>query len=396
MNAYLRKDYRKNITLIVVACMTVMCYMQCSPKLSPVVSSVPNTTPRSDSNKGLKDYFKNDFLVGVAVGSRSIRTDSALIIKEFNSVTAENDMKVGVIHPTEGTYNWKNADDIVAFAERNKIKIRGHNLLWHTQNAEWMFIGPDGKQASKELVLKRLKEHIFTVMNRYKGKIYSWDVVNEAIDDSQDPTVMYRKTKWLELFDGPDYIDSAFKFAHEADPNAKLYYNEFNSEREVKREKIFKLIKKLKDSGVPIDGVGFQAHWSLDYPTATQLRTALDQIVSLGLEIQITELDLTIHPRPLGAPAPTTQPVDPGYTPELEARQVAKYKEVFDILRAYKKNIKAVTFWNVTDRGSWLDSRGGGSAGDARPATPMLLKAYPLLFDVNGRRKKAYWAVVNK
>src|SRR5215216_1422261 len=116
MNKYLPEDYRKNIALIAVACITVMCYMQCSPKLSPVVSSVPNTTPQADLSKGLKDYFKDDFLVGVAVGSRSIRTDSALIIKEFNSVTAENDMKVGVIHPTEGTYNWKNADDIVAFA----------------------------------------------------------------------------------------------------------------------------------------------------------------------------------------------------------------------------------------------------------------------------------------
>lgn len=395
MSNYLPENYGKNIVLIAAACALGMCCIQCSPKLSPTVSSVPNTTPQADLSKGLKDYFKTDFLVGVAVGSRSIRTDSALIIKEFNSVTAENDMKVGVIHPTEGTYNWKNADDIVAFAERNKIKIRGHNLLWHTQNAEWMFVGPDGKQASKELVLKRLKDHIFTVMNRYKGKIYSWDVVNEAIDDSQDPAVMYRKTKWLEIFNGPEFIDAAFRFAHEADPKAKLYYNEFNNEREVKREKIFKLLKRMKADGVPIDGVGFQAHWSLDYPTTNQLRTALDQIASLGLEIQITELDLTTHPRPLGAPAPTTPPADPGYTPESEARQVAKYKEIFDVLRGYKKNIKAITFWNVTDRGSWLDSRGGGSAGDAKPATPMILKAYPLLFDVNGQRKKAYWAVVN-
>ena len=205
----MKKYFRKDIALVAAAFAIVFCYMQCSPKLSPTVSAVPNTTPQADLSKGLKDYFKDDFLVGVAVGSRSIRTDSALIIKEFNSVTAENDMKVGIIHPTEGTYNWKNADDIVAFAERHKINIRGHNLLWHTQNAEWMFVGPDGKQASKELVLKRLKEHIYTVMNRYKGKIYAWDVVNEAIDDSQDPTVMYRKTKWLEIFDGPEYIDAA-------------------------------------------------------------------------------------------------------------------------------------------------------------------------------------------
>jgi endo-1,4-beta-xylanase len=395
MNKYFLKYCGRDIVLIATAFATVSICTQCTPKLTATTSSVPNTTPQADMSKGLKDYFKNDFLVGVAVGSRSIRQDSALIIREFNSLTAENDMKSGVIHPTEATYNWKNADDIVAFANRNKIKIRGHNLLWHTQAAEWMFVGPDGKQASKQLVLKRLKDHIFTVMNRYKGKIYAWDVVNEAIDDSQDSTVMYRKTKWLEIFNGPDFIDAAFRFAHEADPAAKLYYNEFNNERPVKREKIFKLMKRLKANGVPIDGVGFQAHWSLDYPTGTQLRTALNQIVSLGLDVQFTEVDITIHPRLLGDPAPVTQPVDPGYTPELEARQIAQYKAVFDIMREYKKNISAVTFWNVTDRTSWLDSRGGGSAGDLKPATPMILKAYPLLFDVNGQRKKAYWAVVN-
>lgn len=395
MNNFLKNCHRGSAVFIIAT--AIICfYVQCTPKLAPNASAVPNTNPQADLTKGLKDYFKDEFLVGVAVGSRSIRQDSVLITREFNSVTAENDMKMGVIHPKEDTYNWKNADDIVAFAERNKINIRGHNLLWHTQTADWMFVGPDGKQVSKELLLKRLREHVFAVAGRYKGKIYAWDVVNEAIDDSQDSTIMYRKTKWLEIFGGPEFIDAAFRFAHEADPKAKLYYNEFNNERPVKREKIFKLLKRLKANGVPIDGVGFQAHWSLDYPTATQLRTAINQVVSLGLDVQITELDITIHPRTLGAPAPLTQPVDPGYAPELETRQVAKYKEVFDILRQYKKNISAVTFWNVTDRTSWLDSRGGGSAGDLKPATPMILKAYPLLFDVNGQRKKAYWAVVNK
>ena len=394
MKKYTLNNCRRHIATV-IAVATLSTFVQCTSKQTATVSSVPNTTPQADLSKGLKDYFKDDFLMGVAVGSRSIRTDSALILREFNSLTAENDMKVGVIHPEENRWNWKNADDIVAFAERHKIKIRGHNLLWHKQGAEWMFTGPDGKPASKELLLQRLKTHIFTVMNRYKGKFYAWDVVNEAIEEGPDPNKMYRDTKWLEIFKGPEYIEAAFRFAHEADPSAKLYYNEFNSERPDKREKIFKLLKKLKADKVPIDGVGFQAHWTVGRPSADQIRTALDQVVSLGLDIQFTELDITVHAKPAEI-IPGKPLLDPGYTPEAEANQITKYKMVFDIFRQYKKHINSVTFWNVSDRGSWLDGRAGGSAGDPIPNPPVTLKAYPLLFDVSGQRKKAYWAVVNK
>ena len=245
MKTLLLKTCRRDITLIATAFVIVLSYTQCTSKQSSV-SSVPNTTPQADLNKGLKDYFKKDFLIGVAVARRSINEDSALIIKEFNSVTAENDMKVGVLHPAENTWNWKNADDIVAFAERHKLGIRGHNLLWHTQDAKWMYTGTDGKPASKELVLQRLKDHIFTVMNRYKGKMYAWDVVNEAVDDSQDSTIIYRtNSPWWNLFKSPEFIEAAFRYAHEADPKAKLYYNDYNSERPAKREKIFKLLKNI-------------------------------------------------------------------------------------------------------------------------------------------------------
>ena len=406
MKTLLLKTCRRDITLIATAFVIVLSYTQCTSKQSSV-SSVPNTTPQADLNKGLKDYFKKDFLIGVAVARRSINEDSALIIKEFNSVTAENDMKVGVLHPAENTWNWKNADDIVAFAERHKLGIRGHNLLWHTQDAKWMYTGTDGKPASKELVLQRLKDHIFTVMNRYKGKMYAWDVVNEAVDDSQDSTIIYRtNSPWWNLFKSPEFIEAAFRYAHEADPKAKLYYNDYNSERPAKREKIFKLLKNLKDKGVPIDGVGFQAHWKLNDPTPEQLRTALDQVISLGLDVQFTELDITVRlpqPRPAGAPAggppvAATPPADPGFTPELEAKQIAQYKMTFDIMKQYRKHISSVTFWNVTDKSSWLDGRGGGLAGgaSATQGPRVVLKAFPLLFDVNGQRKKVYWAVVNK
>ncbi|OCX53008.1 1,4-beta-xylanase [Mucilaginibacter sp. PPCGB 2223] len=358
----------------------------------------------SDSGigKGLKDYYKAYFPIGVAVSTASLHgVDSALIVKEFNSVTPENDMKMGPLHPSEDVYNWKNADDIVNFAVAHHIKIRGHNLCWHAQEANWMFTGPDGKQVSKELLLKRLKDHIFAVAGRYKGKIYAWDVVNEAVDDSNDTTQVYRKSNWYTICNGPEFIEAAFRYAHEADPGAKLYYNDYNSEHPIKREKIYKLLKRLVDNHVPIDGVGMQAHWKLNDPSPEELRKALDEFTSLGLKIQITELDITIRmPRPRPAPGsiPAAQVPDSGYTPQAEARQVAQYKMAFDIFREYRKSITSVTFWNVSDRYSWLDARGGGLAGGAAASNNgprVIRKAYPLLFDENRQRKKAYQAVID-
>lgn len=182
---------------------------------------------RDTLGKGLKDYYKNYFPIGVAVSTTALRgPDSALIVREFNSITPENDMKMGLIHPSEDVYNWKNADAIVNFGLTHHIRIRGHNLCWHNQEANWMFIGPDGKTVTKELLLRRLRDHIFAVAGRYKGKIYAWDVVNEAVDDSSDSTQVYRKSNWYNICHGPDFIAAAFRYAHQADPNAQLYYND--------------------------------------------------------------------------------------------------------------------------------------------------------------------------
>ena len=314
-------------------------------------------------------------------------------------------MKMGPIHPSENVYNWKNADEIVDFATSHHIKIRGHNLCWHNQEAAWMFKGPNGEPVTKELLLQRLKNHIFTVAGRYKGKIYAWDVVNEAVDDGDDTTQIYRKSNWYKICNGPDFIEAAFRYAHEADPDAGLYYNDYNSEHPVKREKIYKLLKKLIEDHVPIDGVGMQAHWKLNDPSPYDLRKALDEVTSLGLKVQFTEMDITIR-LPKSTPAPGTAPAaggamptpEAGYTPEVEAKQIAQYKMAFDIFRQYRHFITNVTFWNVSDRSSWLDWRGGGLTGGAAAGvnTPReVRKAYPLLFDENRQRKKAYWAVVN-
>lgn len=370
---------------------------------SGVLFSTVTFSSAQNQQKGLKDYYKNYFPIGVAVNMPALKgTDSALIVHEFNSITPENDMKMGPIHPQENVYNWKNADAIVDFAVKHHIKIRGHNLLWHNQAPSWMFKNADGTQVSKDVLLKRLKDHITTVVNHYKGKIYAWDVVNEAIDD--DSTKFMRNSLWYQIC-GDNFIPKAFEYAHAADPKAALYYNDYNSEHPAKREHIYKLLKSLVDAKVPITGVGLQGHWKLNDPSPELLRKALDEYSSLGLKIQITELDITIRmPRPRPAPgtvANTTPPApipDAGFTPEMEQKQAEQYKMVFDIFREYKNVITSVTFWNLSDRYSWLDFRGGGLAGGAaagETTNRTIRKAYPLLFDESLQRKKAYWSVVN-
>lgn len=331
--------------------------------------------------RGLKDYYKNYFSVGVAVGKRNLNGEEAVLIKRhFNSITAENDMKMEMLQPIEGKFNWATSDSILNFAIKNNIKVRGHNLCWHEQAPAWFFVGKDGKEVSKTVLLQRLKTHIDTVVGRYKGKIYAWDVVNEAIDD--DSTKYLRNSKWYQIC-GEDFIIKAFEYAHAADPNAKLYYNDYNTERPEKRERIYKLLKSLKDKGVPIDGVGLQAHWSIEEPTEKELVTAIERYSSLGLNIQFTELDISIYPWEKNKRAKRPGESD-AYTSELEARQIEKYKMVFDVFRRYKNVITNITFWNISDRRTWLDSY---------PVEGR--KNYPLLFDTQLKPKKAYWEVVN-
>jgi len=329
--------------------------------------------------RGLKDYYKNYFPIGVAVSPRSLKTDeAALILQEFNSLTPENAMKMGPIHPEENRYYWRDADSIVAFAQAHGLRVRGHNLCWHQQTPAWLFKDSLGNQVSKEVLLGRLKDHITTVVNRYKGKIYAWDVVNEAIDD--DSTKFLRNSLWYQIC-GDDFIAKAFEYAHAADPNAQLFYNDYNTERPEKRERVYKLLQQLVKAGVPINGVGLQAHWSIYEPTADELKKAITQFSSLGLKIQFTELDISVYPW-----EKNRRDKRPGenddYTPALEQTQAEQYKKVFALFRQYKNVITGVTFWNISDRNTWLN-------GYPVPGR----KNYPLLFDRDLKPKKAYWEV---
>ncbi|MGI4751516.1 MAG: endo-1,4-beta-xylanase [Janthinobacterium lividum] len=331
--------------------------------------------------KGLKDYYKNYFPIGVAVSTRSLQgKESELILTQFNSLTPENSMKMGPIHPEENRYFWRDADSIVNFAQAHHLKVRGHNLCWHEQTPKWLFKDANGNEVTKEVLLQRLKEHITTVVNRYKGKIYAWDVVNEAISD--DPSEFLRNSMWYKIC-GEDFIFKAFEYAHEADPKAVLFYNDYNTERPEKRERIYKLLKKLVDAKIPINAVGLQAHWSLVEPSQQELIETINRFSSLGLKVQITELDVSVYPW-----EKDRRSLRPGesdaFTSEAEQKQLNKYAEVFKIFRDYKSVISGVTFWNVSDHYSWLDEY---------PVAGR--KNYPLLFNQNYQPKKAYWSVVN-
>ncbi|WDF56159.1 endo-1,4-beta-xylanase [Mucilaginibacter sp. KACC 22063] len=335
-----------------------------------------------DTTKGLKDYYKKYFPIGVAVSPRVLKDpqQSALIIKQFNSLTPENAMKMGYIHPAENYYNWKDADSIVAFAQAHGMRVRGHNLCWHQQTARWMFYDKSGQLVSKDVLLQRLKDHIFKVVGRYKGKIYAWDVVNEAIDD--DSTKFLRNSLWYQIC-GEDFVYKAFEYAHEADPKAVLFYNDYNTERPEKRARIYRLLKKLKDAHIPVNGIGLQAHWSLYEPSRNELETTIQQFASLGLQVQITELDISVYHW-----EKNDRQLKPGedtsYSPERMQKQSDKYQMVFEVFRKYRKNITGVTFWNVSDKYTWLDNY---------PVAGR--KNYPLLFDQQLKPKPAYWKVVN-
>jgi endo-1,4-beta-xylanase len=339
------------------------------------------STRKEEQEKGLKDYYADYFNMGVAVSPRALSTDEAgLIIREFNSLTAENAMKMGPIHPKEGEYFWQHADSIVAFAQGNNMKMRGHTLCWHNQTPGWLFIDADSNAVSKEVLLQRLKDHITAVVSRYKGKIYAWDVVNEAISDK--PGEFYRDSQWYKIC-GEEYIAKAFEYAHAADPDALLFYNDYNEINPLKREKIFKLVTDLKNAGVPIHGVGLQGHWAISEPSREQLDSTLTRFAASGLQLQITELDVSVYPKEHGRRERKPEDNNAAFTPEKEQQQLEAYAMYFDLFRKHKDAVKSVTFWNISDRHSWLDDFPVQNRKD-----------YPLLFDKDLKPKKAYREVV--
>lgn len=338
------------------------------------------TALEDTSEMGLKDYYEDYFPMGVAVAPNSIKGESAeLIKKEYNSITPENVMKMGPIHPEKDKFYWEDADALAEFARENNLMMRGHALVWHQQTGGWIFENENGEKVSKEELLKRMKNHIDSVVPRYSDIIYAWDVVNEAVAD--DSTKVYRESEWLEIA-GKDFLVKAFEYTREADPDVKLFYNDYNAIIPEKRDRIIELLKFLQENDAPIDGVGIQAHWSIYGPSEEELREALDLYSELGLEIQITELDVSLYPWEKERRELKEGESDE-FTPELQQKQIEAYDMFFKVFRDYEDVITGVTFWNISDRYSWLDTY---------PVEGR--KNYPLLFDENFERKKAYERVV--
>jgi endo-1,4-beta-xylanase len=334
----------------------------------------------SAQEKGLKDHYAKFFPMGAAVTPQNLRgPDSLLLATHFNSITAENAMKMGPIHPREHQYNWAPADAIVQFAMDHKMKMRGHTLCWHTQAPAWLFRdSATGQQVTKAILLQRLKDHITEVVTRYKGKIYAWDVVNEVIADD---TAFYRKSLWYQIC-GEEFITRAFEYAHAADPKALLFYNDYDTENPEKREKIYTMLKKMLAAKVPIHGVGLQGHWNIYDSLAKELPASIEKFSSLGLKVQVTELDISVYKGESGRRQKRSDETDT-FTPEQEQKQVEQYKIVFDVFRKYRSKLTGITFWNVSDRRSWLDNF---------PVAGR--KNYPLLFDRENKPKRAYFEVV--
>ena len=337
----------------------------------------------ASSAQSLKDAYKDYFTIGVAVNkfNVSIPEQMELVKKEFNSITAENDMKVGQLHPKEGVWNWGPADSIADFCRKNGIKLRGHNLCWHAQFADWMFYDKKGKPVKKEVFYQRLRDHIHTVVNRYKDIVYCWDVVNEAMADQAfswpgHEANPYRESTLYKLC-GDEFIAKAFEFAHEADPNALLFYNDYNECDPGKRDRIYNMVKKMIDAGVPIHGIGMQGHYNIYGPSEENIDAAITKYAQLVKHIHVTELDLRTNTEQGGQLRFSRGEATP-QAPYIATLQEDQYNRIFRIFRKHKDVIDNVTFWNLGDRDSWLG-----------------VNNHPLVFDENYKPKRSYHILCN-
>lgn len=341
-----------------------------------------------NEKQGLKTVFADDFLIGAAINANQILEKDAkalpLLPQEFNSITPENIMKCEIIHPEWDKYNFDLADKIVALGDKNDMFTVGHTLVWHSQLSPFV-----NKIKSKDSLALFLENHINTIGNRYDGKIDAWDVVNEALNE--DGTM--RKSIFLNLL-GDDFVTEAFRLAQKATPNSELYYNDYNIEQPKKRAGAIALIKKIQASGVRIDGVGIQGHWSIKGLPLEDIENSILEYSALGIKVMFTEVDITVLPNPWdlkGADvnqnfegSPMMNPYPDALPDSVQVALADEYGKLFNLFLKHKDKISRVTFWGVSDANSWLN--GWPIRGRTN---------YPLLFDRNYLPKPAYDKVVS-
>lgn len=365
--------------------------------------------------KPLKELFGKDFLIGSTLGGglggqplyRNDKGELEILTREFNCVTPENCMKMEFIQPREGTFSFAAADALLELAESNGMAVVGHTLIWHSQAPDWIFKDKSGNTVTRDVLIERMRTHIHTVVGRYKGRIAYWDVVNEAIQTKMVPdntrkrnpdgsypkkeVAFYRPSPWYEII-GEEYVELAFKFAHEADPEAKLLYNDYSMFHEAKARFAAKMVEDMTAKGIPVHGIGMQGHWHLQYPSVEQVQQTIDIVSAAGVKISITELDVGVLPMADGfqgadvnRKADLRKELNP-YTRKVPQRvlkkQAQKYKSIFEVLLKNRDHIDRVTLWGVVDKHSWKNN------WPIKGRT-----AHPLLFDRNYEPKPAYWAI---
>lgn len=354
--------------------------------------AITGCKPKVQKTETLKDALSGKFYIGAAVNTGQMAGRDTLAVaiveKHFNSIVAENCMKMENIQPEKGVFSFDDADAFVAFGEKNNMKIIGHTLIWHSQAAKWAFTDDEGNDVSRDELIQRMRDHIFNVVGRYKGRVHGWDVVNEAITDNGE----WRSTKWFNII-GPEFVQLAFEFAHEADPNAELYYNDYNEWIPAKRDGIYNMVKDLIDKGVKIDGIGMQGHFNMESPSIELMEEAIVKYSSLGVKTMVTELDITVLPWPSQQ---TT--ADVSFNVELEAKYnpypdgmpdstynalMNRYTSFFELFLKHQDKIDRVTLWGVHDAQSW------------RNYWPIRgRKDYPLLFDRDYQPKPAVARII--
>jgi endo-1,4-beta-xylanase len=320
---------------------------------------------------GLREAFGDNLAIGCALGGSLPEaldeSELALLLKHFSVVTPENCMKPEPIHPRPGAFDFEHSDRLVSFAERHQMAVVGHCLSWHQQSPDWFYAGKSRAEA-----LAQLHEHIAAVAGRYRGRLQGWDVVNEAIADREDGL---KATPALEAI-GPDHVLRAFEFAEQADPDAELYYNDYNIEQPGKRDRTLRLLEQLKNGGARVDGVGIQGHWLLDQVPFDDLQIAIEAYRQLDLKVMITELDVDVVERPdCGADVSVHRAYQPsediyreGCPAAVASRQAEQYARLFEIF-SESKAVSRVTFWGLHDGRTWLNTWPGKRTN------------HPLLFD---------------
>ncbi|MGC6505403.1 MAG: endo-1,4-beta-xylanase [Coraliomargaritaceae bacterium] len=362
----------------------------------------------------LAELYEDDFLIGTALAGGfdhgdslgNSRSERSIICREFNVLTAENCMKPLYMRPSAGEFNFAGSDAFIEYALKNNMEVVGHTLVWHHQTPSWFFCDAQGNELGRKALIERMRHHIHTIVGRYKGKVRFWDVVNEAVVVESIPKeermanafgkvapqyAFLRKSKWLEII-GEEYIELAYRFAHEADPDALLLYNDYSLTDPLKVLFTANMVRDLKARGVPIHGVGMQAHWHTEHPSLDEISNAIETLSAVGVQVSLTELDMSVLPvaqKHVGADLSDLLGYEDQLNPFVEGipmdvlqLQADRFREIFNLLLEYRDVVERVTFWGVADGHSWKNHYPIRGRTD-----------YPLIYDRNYQPKPAYEAI---